>query len=58
MILADLRRPVGLSGGVPERVLECAFIAGLPDKVSKTTRAGSRADNLELPGNSVASVQR
>ena len=48
VFLADLRRLAALFGGVPERTLKCAFIAGLPDSVRRTIRAGSKAENLEL----------
>lgn len=48
VFLADLRRLAGLFGGVPERTLKCAFIAGLPDGVRKTIRAGSKAENLDI----------
>ena len=46
--LADLRRLATLYGGVPDRALACAFIAGLPDAVRSTIRAGTRAEALEL----------
>ena len=46
--LADLRRLATLFGGIPERALACAFIAGLPDSVRQTIRAGSRAESLNL----------
>ena len=46
--LADLRRLATLYGGVPDRALACAFIAGLPDSVRSTIRAGTRAEALEL----------
>ena len=48
VFLADLRRLAELFGGVPERALACAFVAGLPDSVRQTIRAGSRADGLDL----------
>lgn len=47
--LADLRRLATLYGGVPDRALACAFIAGLPDNVRSTIRAGTRAEALDLP---------
>ena len=46
--LADLRRLATLYGGVPDRALACAFIAGLPDTVRSTIRAGTRAEALDL----------
>ena len=48
VFLADLRRLAALFGGVPERALACAFVAGLPDTVRQTIRAGSRAEGLDL----------
>ena len=48
--LSDLRRLAALYGGVPDRALACAFIAGLPDAVRSTIRAGTRAEALDLPG--------
>lgn len=46
--LADLRRLAALFGGLPDRALACAFVAGLPDAVRQTIRAGSRAEELDL----------
>lgn len=46
--LADLRRLASLYGGVPDRALACAFIAGLPEAVRHTIRAGTRAESLDL----------
>lgn len=46
--LADLRRLAMLFGGVSERTLTCAFIAGLPDAARQTIRAGSKAEGLSL----------
>ena len=46
--LADLRRLASLYGGVPDRALACAFIAGLPDNIRSTIRAGTRAESLDL----------
>ena len=48
VFLADLRRLAALFGGVPERALKCAFIAGLPDAVRRMIRAGSKAEGLGL----------
>lgn len=48
VFLADLRRLAALFGGVPDRALACAFVAGLPDTVRQTIRAGSRAEGLDL----------
>ena len=46
--LADLRRLAALFGGLPERALTCAFVAGLPDSVRQTLRASSKAEGLDL----------
>ena len=48
VFLADLRRLAELFGGLPDQALVCAFVAGLPDAVRQTIRAGSRAENLSL----------
>ena len=48
--LADLRRLAALFGGVPDRALGCAFVAGLPDQVRHSIRTGSRAEALDLAG--------
>lgn len=48
VFLADLRRLSALFGGIPERALVCAFVAGLPEDVRRTIRAGSRAEELSL----------
>ena len=48
VFLADLRRLAALFGGMPERGLRCAFVAGLPEGVRQTLRAGSRAEGLDL----------
>ena len=37
-----------LFGGVPDRALVCAFVAGLPDSVRQVIRARSRAESLSL----------
>ena len=46
--LADLRRLSRLAGGVNDAVLACAFVAGLPEAVRHSLRAGSRMESLEL----------
>ena len=48
VFLADLRRLAALFGGMPERGLCCAFVAGLPEVVRQTLRTGSRAEGLDL----------
>ena len=48
VFLADLRRLAELFGGLPDEALVCAFVAGLPDAVRQTVRAGSRAEDLSL----------
>ena len=46
--LEDLRRLATLYGGVSDKTLACAFIAGLPDIVRSAIRAGTRAKPLDL----------
>ena len=46
--LSELRRLAALFGGVPDRTLLCAFVAGLPESVRQTVRAGTRAESLDL----------
>ena len=46
--LADLQHYASLFGGVPDQVIMCAFVNGLPDYVKQTIRAGVRLDNLKL----------
>lgn len=48
VFLADLRRLSTLFGTVSDRTLTCAFVAGLPDEIRRTIRAGSRAEGLDL----------
>lgn len=48
VFLADLRRLAALFGGVPDRTLVCAFVAGLPETTRQLIRAGTRAESLEL----------
>uniref|UniRef100_A0A5S6Q1F8 CCHC-type domain-containing protein n=1 Tax=Trichuris muris TaxID=70415 RepID=A0A5S6Q1F8_TRIMR len=48
VFLAELRRLTSLFGGVSERTLACAFVAGLPEGVRQLLRAGSRMENLCL----------
>lgn len=46
--LAELRRLASLFDGVSDKVLACAFVAGLPDDVRQLLRAGSRMEALDL----------
>ena len=46
--LSELRRLAALFGGVSDQTLMCAFVAGLPDSVRQTIRAGTRAESLNL----------
>uniref|UniRef100_A0A5S6Q1P2 Integrase catalytic domain-containing protein n=1 Tax=Trichuris muris TaxID=70415 RepID=A0A5S6Q1P2_TRIMR len=46
--LADLRRLAALFGGVSEKALACAFVAGLPGSVRQLLRVGSRLEDLSL----------
>lgn len=46
--LSDLRRLAALFGGASDQTLLCAFVAGLPDTVRQTIRAGTRAESLTL----------
>ena len=48
VFLADLRRLSTLFGGVSDRTLACALVAGLPDDIRRAIRAGSRAEGLDL----------
>ena len=48
MFLAELRRLAVPFGGLSDRMLSCAFVAGLPGTVKQLLRAGSRMDELPL----------
>uniref|UniRef100_A0A5S6Q5R6 CCHC-type domain-containing protein n=1 Tax=Trichuris muris TaxID=70415 RepID=A0A5S6Q5R6_TRIMR len=48
VFLAELRRLASLFGGVSEKALACAFVAGLPESVRQLLRAGSRMEDLGL----------
>uniref|UniRef100_A0A5S6R3Q2 CCHC-type domain-containing protein n=1 Tax=Trichuris muris TaxID=70415 RepID=A0A5S6R3Q2_TRIMR len=48
LFLADLRRLATLLGGVSEKVLACAFVAGLPAGVRQMLRAGCRIEEMNL----------
>ena len=45
---ADLRRLAVPFGGATDRILECAFLAGLPDDVSRLLLASLRLDELGI----------
>lgn len=49
VFLAELRRLASLFGGMSEKGLACAFIAGLPESIRRLLRAGSRMETLDLP---------
>ena len=44
--LAELRRLSILIGGLPDRAIACAFVAGLPEEVRRMLRSSSRMDDL------------
>lgn len=46
--LADLRNLANLFGGIPDKALTCAFVAGLPDSVRRLLRASSRIETFTL----------
>ena len=46
--LAELRRLSSLFGGLTDKALACAFVAGLPENVRQLLRAGSRMEDLTL----------
>ena len=46
--LAELRRLAVPFWGLSDKMLACAFVAGLPDTVKKLLRDGSRMDELPL----------
>uniref|UniRef100_A0A5S6R173 CCHC-type domain-containing protein n=1 Tax=Trichuris muris TaxID=70415 RepID=A0A5S6R173_TRIMR len=46
--LADLWRLASLFGGVPEKAMMCAFVAGLSESVLQLLRASSRLGELSL----------
>jgi len=48
VFLAELRKLTVPFGGVSDRVLACAFVAGLPEAVKQLLRASSRMDTLTL----------
>ena len=48
VFLAELRKLAVPFGGLSDKMLACAFVAGLPDTVKQLLRAGSRMDELPL----------
>lgn len=48
VFLAELRRLAVPFGGLSDKALACAFVAGLPDTVKQLLRAGSRMDELPI----------
>ena len=46
--MAELRRPASLFGGMSDKALACAFMAGLPEEVRQLLRAESRMEALDL----------
>ena len=44
VFLAELRRLAVPFGGLSDKMLACAFVAGLPDTVKQLLRAGSRME--------------
>ena len=48
VFLAELRRLAVPFSGLSDKMLACAFVAGLPDTVKQLLRAGSRMDVLRL----------
>ncbi|XP_045130851.1 uncharacterized protein LOC123515964 [Portunus trituberculatus] len=49
VFLAELRHLASLFGGMSEKGLACAFVAGLPEGIRRLLRAGSRMETLDLP---------
>lgn len=48
VFLAELRKLTTSLGGLPDKVLSCAFVAGLPDAVRQLLRASCRMDTLTV----------
>ena len=46
--LADLKRLGSICGGVPDKLLQCAFVAGLPDSVRLCLRSSSKIESMDL----------
>ena len=48
VFLAELRRLAVPFGGLSDKMLACAFVAGLPDTATQLLRAGSRMDEMPI----------
>lgn len=48
VFLAALRKLTNCFGGLPDKALACAFVAGLPESTRQTLRANSRLEALTL----------
>ena len=48
MFLAELRRLAVPFGGLIDKMLACAFVAGLPDTATQLLRAGSRMEEMPI----------
>ena len=48
VFLAELRKLAASLGVLPDKVLSCAFVAGLPDAVRQLLRASCRMDTLMI----------
>lgn len=46
--LADLRKLASAFGGASERLLSCAFVAGLPEATKRMLKAGARIETMTL----------
>ena len=48
VFLADLRKLSTSFGGLPDKALACAFVAGLPEAVRQLLRAGARVEEMDV----------
>ena len=46
--LTDLKRIASVFGGVTDKVLQCAFVTGLPDSVRLSLRSSSKIEDMTL----------
>lgn len=44
VFLVELRKLATSLGGLPDKVLSCAFVAGLPDAIRQLLRSSCRMD--------------